>query len=140
MHSRVLWRRLWSLALGLTAILHMRFRLWHARNARSLRVLWTLEECGLQRSRDYELVTLPFPPRAHAPEFLDRNPLGTVPWFEHVEPNAHAGGTPALVAAMSESCAVPMYLVDLLASTLGVQPHERCRGAYLNWLHHADAR
>ena len=40
---------------------------------------------------------------------------------------------------MSESCAVPMYLVDLLGSPLGVQPHEPCRGAYLNWLHAADA-
>jgi len=112
-----------------------RFRLWHSLNARSLRVLWTFEECGLKRRRDYDLVTLPFPPRQHTPDFLERNPLGTVPWFEHTEPGDTAGPR----AAMSESCAVPMYLVDLLDSPLGVQVHEPCRGAYLNWLHHADA-
>eukprot|EP00966_Prymnesium_polylepis_P291450 6731765-Prymnesium_polylepis.1 len=100
-----------------------------------------MEECGLRRWRphassvaDYELVTLPFPPRAHVPEFLERNPLGTVPWFEHQEP-----GDAAPRAAMSESCAIPMYLADLLGSPLGVGPAERDRGAYLNWLHHADA-
>ena len=35
-------------------------KLYHCHNARSFRPLWTLEELGL----DYELVVMPFPPRA----------------------------------------------------------------------------
>ena len=78
-----------------------RFSLWHARNARSLRVLWTFEELGLKRGRDYTLHTLRFPPRAHHPEFLDVNQLGTVPWFEHRERHDVEART-----AMSESVRV----------------------------------
>lgn len=40
-----------------------------------MRPLWTLEETGLE----YELKTLPSPPRFLAREFLEVNPLGTVP-------------------------------------------------------------
>ena len=108
------------------------FKLWHTRNARSLRVLWTFEELGLQRTRDYRLITMPFPPREHQPEFLHINPVGTVPWFEH-------GDDHTTLAAMSESCAIPLYLVNLLGSTLGMQPSEHEFSSYLNWLFHADA-
>ena len=52
-------------------------KLYHCRNARSLRPLWTLEEMGLE----YELINMAFPPRAAHPGFLDINPLGTVPAF-----------------------------------------------------------
>ena len=52
-----------------------RFTLWHARNTRSLRILWTLEELGLKRGRDYALHNLRFPLREHHPEFLSANPL-----------------------------------------------------------------
>ena len=110
-----------------------RFTLWHSRDTRSLRVLWTFEELRLQRSRDYRLHTLPFPPRQHNPEFLKTNVLGTVPWFEHQEAD---DASPR--AAMSESCAAPLYLVSLFDS-LGVKPGESDYGAYLNWLFHADA-
>ena len=34
---------------------------------------------------DYTLHTLEFPPRVRQPDFLKRNPLGTIPWFEHRE-------------------------------------------------------
>ena len=50
-------------------------KLYHCADARSLRVLWTLEEMGL----DYELVNMPCPPRSAYPGYLDINPLGTVP-------------------------------------------------------------
>ncbi|MCK5911991.1 MAG: glutathione S-transferase, partial [Caulobacter sp.] len=49
--------------------------LWHCRDARSFRPLWTLEELELP----YELKLLPFPPRFLAREYLDENPLGTIP-------------------------------------------------------------
>ena len=50
-------------------------KLWHCKDARSFRVLWALEELGLP----YELELLPFPPRWLKPEYLELNPLGTIP-------------------------------------------------------------
>lgn len=41
----------------------------HCKQARSFRVLWMLEELGLE----YELRMWPFPPRALAPEYLQVN-------------------------------------------------------------------
>ena len=93
-----------------------RFTLWHSRDTRSLRILWTFEELGLRRGRDYALRVLTFPPRVHHPEFLATNRLGTVPFFEHREQ-----WDAAPRAAMSESCAVPLYLADLHRSPLALQ-------------------
>jgi glutathione S-transferase len=50
-------------------------KLYHCRDARSLRPLWALEELGL----DYELVTIPLPPRTAWQGYLAINPLGAVP-------------------------------------------------------------
>ena len=49
--------------------------IFHSQNARSLRVLWVLEEMGAKA----EVKTLPFPPRKLQPEYLALNPSGTVP-------------------------------------------------------------
>jgi glutathione S-transferase len=99
-------------------------KLWHCRDARSFRVLWTLEELGLP----YELVLLPFPPRWAAPEYLGTNPLGTIPFLED--------GT----TQMTESAAICEYLaVKHGAGTLAVAPAEGDFGAWLNWLHHGEA-
>jgi glutathione S-transferase len=113
-----------------------RFRLWHSADTRSLRVLWTLEELGLKRGKDYAMRTLPFPPRQHTPDFLSTNVLGTVPYFEHQEVG---DATPR--ASMTESCAVPQYLVEQVGddANLTIPPGHHDRGAYLNWLCHADA-
>jgi glutathione S-transferase len=51
--------------------------LYHCHQARSVRVVWMLEELGL----DYELRMLPFPPRVFAREYLEVNPLGTIPLY-----------------------------------------------------------
>ena len=99
-------------------------KLWHCRDARSFRVLWTLEELGL----DYDLVALPFPPRWAAPGYLDINPLGTIPYFEDGP------------AKMTESAAISEYLaVRHDAGGLAVTPDEPDFGAWLNWLHHGEA-
>lgn len=111
-----------------------RFTLWHSRNTRSQRILWTFKELSLQRGRDYALHTLKFPPRQHHEEFLQRNPLGTVPWFEHQEATDVAPR-----ASMSESCAVPLYVTELLGSPLALRVQDGEYGSFLNWLHHADA-
>ena len=53
-------------------------KLYHCKNARSLRPLWMMEELGL----DYDLTVLPFPPRVLQKDYLAINPLGTIPYFE----------------------------------------------------------
>ena len=50
-------------------------RLYHCAAARSFRALWALEELKLP----YELILMPFPPRALFPNYRSLNPLGTVP-------------------------------------------------------------
>ncbi|MGM0631812.1 MAG: glutathione S-transferase family protein [Pseudomonadota bacterium] len=99
-------------------------KLWHCPGSRSLRVLWALEELGL----DCELVLLPFPPRLHQPEYLQVNPLGTVPFFRD------EGLT------MTESSAICQYLAERYGDgSLSISPGESDRGRYLDWLHQADA-
>lgn len=99
-------------------------KLWHCASARSLRPLWTLEELGL----NYELDILHFPPRIFQREYLQVNSLGTVPFFVD-------GDT-----QMTESSAICQYLVDRYQRyDFGLRPDHPEYGAYLNWLHHADA-
>lgn len=99
-------------------------KLYHCHNARSLRPLWALEELGA----DYELETMPFPPRAAHPGYLAVNPLGTVPAFVDGD------------LTMTESSAVCHYLGERFAPTpLRVDPTEAAYGDYLNWLYRSDA-
>lgn len=99
-------------------------KLYHCKNARSLRPLWALEEMGL----DYELINMEFPPRATYDGYLSINPLGTVPAFIDGE------------VTMTESAGICQYLVDMYGpSDLAVSPSESDYGDYLNWLHRSDA-
>jgi glutathione S-transferase len=99
-------------------------KLYHCVNARSLRALWALEELGL----DYQLVTMPFPPRSGYPGYLDINPLGTVPTFVDGE------------VTLTESSGICHYLAERFQpNTLRVAPDEPDYGAYLNWLYRSDA-
>eukprot|EP00041_Stephanoeca_diplocostata_P022472 m.536646 g.536646 ORF g.536646 m.536646 type:complete len:277 (+) comp22072_c0_seq14:229-1059(+) len=101
--------------------------LWTCRSSRGTRVLWTLHELGV--ADQCTLITMPFPPRVHAPEFLRKNILGTVPYFEDGEG-----------CRMTESVAICMYLANKYApTTLVIQPDEPDYSSYLNWLAHADA-
>lgn len=102
--------------------------LYHCVSARSFRPLWMLEELGLA----YHLTMLPFPPREHAPDYLQENPLGTVPLLTD-------GDT-----RMTESAAICHYLAVRYPradrrDALDVAVHEPSYGAYLNWLHLSDA-
>lgn len=102
----------------------MTMTLYHCLSARSFRPLWTLEELGLA----YELRILPFPPRVQAREFLELNPLGTVPLFCDGD------------IRMTESAAICQYLVSRYGpSPLAVTADEPDFGAYLNWLHFGEA-
>ena len=99
-------------------------RLYHCVSARSFRPLWALEELGLP----YELTMLPFPPRQHARDFLDVNPLGTIPLFVHGQ------------TRMTESAAICQYLCSLVpGTTMELRPGDAEYGAYLNMLHFGEA-
>jgi len=98
--------------------------LYHCVNARSFRVLWALEELGL----DYRLEILPFPPRVHRKEYLALNPLGTIPLFLD-------GAT-----RMTESAAICQFLASRHgAGTLAVDCDAPDHGAYLNFLSFGEA-
>jgi glutathione S-transferase len=99
-------------------------KLYHCKNARSLRVLWTLEEMGL----DYELETMEFPPRLKYPGYLEINPLGTVPAFIDGD------------LTMTESSGICHYLVEKYGPTdLRVDSTEPAYGEYIDWLFRSDA-
>ena len=99
-------------------------KLWHCKDARSLRPLWAMEEMGI----DYELEVMPFPPRFLHKEYLAINPLGTIPYF--VDGETH----------MTESSGICHYLVERYQRyDFGLKSDHREFGAYLNWLYHSDA-
>jgi len=76
----------------------------------------------------YELVILPFPPRAHDRSYLNDNPLGTIPLMID-------GDT-----RMTESVAICQYLCARQGSTpLQVSAEETAFGSYLNYLHFGEA-
>lgn len=102
----------------------MTIRLYHCTRARSMRPLWTMLELGLP----HELVTMEFPPRVTTREYLQVNPLGTVPCLIDGD------------VRMTESAGICQYLVDRYGPTdLAVRADEPDYASYLNWLHRSDA-
>lgn len=98
--------------------------LYHCADARSFRALWALEEMGLP----YRLHLLPFPPRLRQPEYLEINPLGTIPLLVDGE------------VRMTESAAIPAYLATRHGpSPLAVDVAEPDYGLWLDWLHRSEA-
>lgn len=76
----------------------------------------------------YQLHLLPFPPRAAQPEYLDLNPLGTVPLFVDGE------------VRMTESAAISQYLASRYGPTpLAVSPHEPDFALWLDWQYRGEA-
>ncbi|MFZ5719549.1 MAG: glutathione S-transferase family protein [Pseudomonadota bacterium] len=98
--------------------------LWHCPDARSFRPLWALEELGLP----YQLHLLLFPPRVREPDYLQVNPLGTIPAFKDGE------------TFMTESAAIVQYLATRYRpNDLDVPVDDPAYGAWLNWLHFGEA-
>lgn len=92
--------------------------------SRGLRATWAAEEAGVE----IDLKLLPFPPRYFAPEYLEDNPLGTVPLLVDGE------------TRMTESCAIAHYIATRSGpSELVIAPGENDYAAYLDFTHHADA-
>ena len=98
--------------------------LYHCTDARSFRALWMLEELGLP----YDLRMLPFPPRVLQKDYLDINPLGTIPLL--------LDGA----SRLTESAAICQYLaVKHSPRALNVEPDEPGYADYLNFLHFGEA-
>ncbi|WP_339803236.1 glutathione S-transferase family protein [uncultured Marinobacter sp.] len=99
-------------------------KLYHCMSARSFRALWALEETGTP----CELIMLPFPPRVFRKDYLDINPLGTIPAL-------FDGDT-----FMTESSAIAQYVAARYGKdTIDVAVEDSRFGAYLNWLHFGEA-
>lgn len=92
--------------------------------SRGLRATWAAEEAGV----DIDLKVLPFPPRYLAPEYMEINPLGTVPLLIDGD------------SRLTESCAIAHYLATKDGYTdLAIAPGERDYAEYCDFTYHADA-
>lgn len=97
-------------------------RLYHAPRTRSVRVLWLLEELGLP----FELETQEY--RPPVTPFAQKTPFGKFPSLED-------GDT-----VMFESGAIVEYLLERYGQgRLGPRAGEAGRGAFLQWVHFAEA-
>jgi glutathione S-transferase len=98
----------------------------HSRNARSVRIIWLLEELGVP----YALKPVEFKPAAmKSPDYLAMHPLGQVPALEDGS------------ITMFESGAMIEYLLERygdgkLAPSIA-QPEQRAE--YLKWFHFGEA-
>lgn len=98
--------------------------LYHSPNARSFRALWMLEELRLP----YRLELVAFPPRARQKDYLDLNPLGTVPLLIDGE------------TRMTESSAICEYLAARYGDGgLSIAASDPDYGRYLNALYYGEA-
>ncbi|MEM6856470.1 MAG: glutathione S-transferase family protein [Pseudomonadota bacterium] len=103
--------------------------------SRGLRCTWAAEEAGVE----LDLRMLPFPPRHKAPEYLEINPLGTVPLLiDDYDPDE-----PEWDIHMTESCAIAHYLAAVHTKrhpeSLTIKPGEGDYAQYLDYTYHADA-
>ena len=96
---------------------------YHAKNTRSMRVLWTIEELGLKA----EIKSLPFPPGRLQPDYLRVNPTGTVPTL--------VDGP----VQLTESMAICEYLASRYDSSLLVAPGDPARTEFLQWLWYGES-
>jgi glutathione S-transferase len=100
-------------------------KIYHAKNTRGLRVIWTAEEIGVP----YELKHVPFDPAAlRGEDYLAINPFGALPAMED-------GGV-----RMTESGAICQYITE----RHGKAPFRRTitdadYPAYLQWTHAGEA-
>jgi glutathione S-transferase len=99
--------------------------LYHSPRTRSVRVLWLLEELGLP----YELKAVPFTQDSlKSPEYLKLNPFGKVPALTDGD------------LTMFESGAIVEYLLERYGQGRLAPPVGSVeRGAFLQWVHFAEA-
>jgi glutathione S-transferase len=100
-------------------------KIYHAKRARSARVIWLLEELG---DVPYSLEVLEFKPEVlRAPDHLARHPLGLVPVMDD--------GPERII----ESGAILQYLLEKHGrGRLEPQPGAAGRAAFLQWFHFGE--
>lgn len=104
------------------------YRLHHAAQARSMRVIWMLEELGA----DYELVRHNFFDKSlRSPDYRALNPAGRVPALEIFEEGEPAG-------VICESGAALEYLAETGDGKLSRAQGHPARAEYLDLLHYAE--
>ena len=94
----------------------------HVHQTRSMRVLWLLNELGL----DFTVATHPFDRSLRDPEYLVLSPAGRVPAIE-------IGGE-----RMFESLAIMQFLCERTPSRLGGDPKALDRAEWLSWLNFCE--
>lgn len=97
---------------------------YHAPRARSVRIIWTLEELGVP----YEVNAMPFTPEAlKSDTYLRVHPLGKVPAIRDGD------------VRLFESGAIVEYLVERYGNgRLAPAPNTPARPDYLQWMHFAE--
>lgn len=91
--------------------------------ARSLRILWTLEELNAP----YEPIRVQFPPKAAQPDYLHVNPLGQIPTLIDGE------------TKLFESVGACEYINENNGGDLAIAPGQPGRADYLQWLWYGEA-
>jgi glutathione S-transferase len=100
-------------------------KLYHSPRTRSVRIYWLLEELGVP----YELETLAFTPETlKAPAYLNVHPLGKLPAIQDGD------------LILFESGAILEYILEKYGNgRLAPAPGDPARGAFLQWVHFAEA-
>ncbi|WP_371169124.1 glutathione S-transferase family protein [Aliiroseovarius sp. 2305UL8-7] len=107
----------------------MIFRLHHVQYARSIRVLWLIEEIGLENTLGQTLEIVEYT-------------IGSKQMYEGDLPKVStASRVPALEIGdkrMSESGAIVQFLIEEYAPALGIAPGQPERTDYLQWIHYSE--
>lgn len=100
-------------------------KLYHCKGSRSTRVLWMLEELGLE----YDVEVLPFDPKAlQSVDYLQLNPFGKVPVLVDD------------AVTMFESVAIIQYLLEHYADGRLEPPRKSPEyGQFLQWMHFGES-
>lgn len=91
--------------------------------ARSLRILWTLEELNAP----YEPVRVQFPPKVVQPDYLNINPLGQIPTLIDGD------------IKLFESVGACEYVNETVGGDLAITAGQPGRADYLQWLWFGEA-
>ncbi|MCT4555838.1 MAG: glutathione S-transferase family protein [Pelagimonas sp.] len=106
----------------------MTFKLHHVQYARSFRILWAIEEIGLQdRLGPLEVIEY----QIGSPEMRE----STLP---QISPAVRIPALEIGDLKISESGAIMEYLLETYAPDLGRAPGHAERPAYLQWIHYAE--